>query len=223
MKEYTVRILGIDQITHDVRQFRVEKPDGFTFVPGQATSVSVNTPELRKKRRPFTFTGLNSDPFLEFIIKIYPSKQGVTAELEELKPGDELIIGNGWGAISYKGAGVFIAGGAGITPFIAIFRHLRTEGALAGNKLIFANRTRADIILESEFKEMLGEAFINILSDETDGGKYATGFIDAEFLRANISPDDENFYLCGPPPMMDSVKQHLASLGVGENAITLEL
>jgi ferredoxin-NADP reductase len=222
MREHIVRIIGIDQVTHDVRQFRVEKPDGYTFVPGQATSVSINRPELKKKRRPFTFTGLNSDPFLEFIIKIYPSNQGVTAELEELKPGDELIIGNGWGAISYKGPGVFIAGGAGITPFIAIFRHLRTEGALAGNKLIFANKTRADIILESELKEMLGEAFINILSDEKDG-VYASGFIDAGFLRANLSPDDKNFYLCGPPPMMDAVKQHLASLGVGENAITLEL
>ncbi|MFN2336832.1 MAG: hypothetical protein ABR560_07660, partial [Bacteroidales bacterium] len=93
----------------------------------------------------------------------------------------------------YKGAGVFIAGGAGITPFIAIFRHLRNEGALAGNKLIFANKTRADIILETELQEMLGEAFINILSDETDS-EYASGFIDAEFLRSNLSPDDKNFY-----------------------------
>lgn len=221
MKEHAVKIIGIKKITHDVRQFRVEKPEGYSFVPGQATSVSVNTPELRKKRRPFTFTGLESDPFLEFIIKIYPS-QGVTAELEKLKAGDELIIGNVWGAISYKGAGVFIAGGAGITPFIAIFRHLRAEGALEGNKLIFANRTRADIILESELKEMLGDAFINILSEEEEGG-YASGFITGEFLRANVTPDDKNFYLCGPPPMMDSVKGHLSDLGIGENAITLEL
>lgn len=222
MKEHAVKIIGIKKITHDVRQFRVEKPEGYSFVPGQATSVSVNIPELRKKRRPFTFTGLESDPFLEFIIKIYPSHKGVTAELGELKPGDELIIGNVWGAISYKGVGVFIAGGAGITPFIAIFRHLRAEGALEGNKLIFANRTRADIILESELKEMLGDAFINILSEEKEG-EYASGFITGEFLRANVTSDDKNFYLCGPPPMMDSVKQHLASLGVGENAITLEL
>jgi len=175
MKEHAVKIIGITQITHDVRQFRVEKPEGYSFVPGQATNVSINRPELRKKRKPFTFTGLESDPFLEFIIKIYPSHKGVTAELEKLKPGDELIIGNVWGAISYKGAGVFIAGGAGITPFIAIFRHLRAEGAVEGNKLIFANRTRADIILESELKEMLGDAFINILSEEKDG-EYASGF-----------------------------------------------
>lgn len=222
MREHTVRILGIKQITHDVRQFRVEKPDGYTFVPGQATSVSVNTPELKKKRKPFTFTGLRCDPFLEFIIKIYPSHQGVTVELAKLKPGDELVLGSVWGAITYKGRGLFIAGGAGITPFIAIFRQLRAEGALEGNKLIFANRTRADIILESELKEMLGDAFINILSDEKDE-EYATGFISGELIQAIVTPDDKNFYLCGPPPMMESVKGYLASLGIGENAITLEL
>lgn len=222
MIEHIVRITGIKQITHDVRQFRVTKPDGYTFVPGQATSVSVNTPELRKKRKPFTFTGLNSDSFLEFIIKIYPSHNGVTGELDKLKQGDELVIGSVWGAITYKGRGLFIAGGAGITPFIAIFRHLRAEGTLQGNKLIFANRTRADIILESELKEMLGDAFINILSDEKDE-EYATGFISAELIQANVNPDDKNFYLCGPPPMMEAVKQHLATLGIGENAITLEL
>jgi len=220
--EHIVRILGTDQITHDVIRFRVEKPDGYIFVPGQATSVSVNRPELRKKRRPFTFTGLNSDPFLEFIIKIYPSHQGVTAELARLKLGDELIIGNVWGAISYKGSGLFIAGGAGITPFIAIFRHLHSDGSLEGNKLIFANKTRADIILESELKEMLGAAFINILSDEKDE-EYANGFITPGFIKTNVTPDDKNFYLCGPPPMMESVKEQLLSLGIGENAISLEL
>lgn len=222
MREHIVRILDIKQITHDVMEFRVEKPDGYTFVPGQATSVSVNTPELRKKRKPFTFTGMNSNPFLEFIIKIYPSHLGVTSELARLKPGDELVIGNGWGAITYKGRGLFIAGGAGITPFIAIFRHLQTEGALEGNKLIFANKTRADIILESELKEMLGKAFINILSDEPEG-EYASGFITPGLIKVIVTPDDKNFYLCGPPPMMESVKGHLAGLGIGENAITLEL
>jgi ferredoxin-NADP reductase len=47
--------------------------------------------------------------------------------------------------------------------------------------------------------------------------------ITEEFLKANIGDSSRNFYLCGPPPMMDAVKQQLAILGVGENSITLEL
>jgi predicted ferric reductase len=71
------------------------------------------TPNLKTKR-PFTFTSLNDD-YLEFIIKIYDSNDGVTRELGELKQGDELLIHDVWGAIEYKGEGVFIAGGAGVT------------------------------------------------------------------------------------------------------------
>lgn len=223
MEEHIVKIISIEQVTHDVKRFRVEKPEGYSFVPGQATDVSINTPELKKEKRPFTFTCLNREPDLEFTIKIYPSHNGITNELGKLNPGAELIIRDVWGAISYKGRGVFIAGGAGITPFISIFRDLRMKNEITGNTLIFANKTKADIILEDELREMLGnDAFINILSDEKKNG-YFYGMITKDFLKAHIGDSNRNFYLCGPPPMMDAVKQQLANLGVGENSITLEL
>ncbi|MRR21574.1 flavodoxin reductase [bacterium] len=221
MEEHTVKITTTGSLTHDVRFFRVEKPAGYAFTPGQATDVSVNTPEQKNRKRPFTFTGQNHDPYLEFIIKIYPSHNGVTNEIEKLGPGDELIIRNAWGAISYKGPGVFIAGGAGITPFVSIFRDLRTKNLARGNRLIFANKTKADIILEEEFRELLGPDFINILSEEDHPG-YSYGMISEEFLRSVISDFNTNFYLCGPPPMMAAVKKQLTDLGVEKNSFTLE-
>ncbi len=222
MKEHFVRIISIENVTHDVKRFRIEKPEGYSFLPGQATEVSVNKPAWREEIRPFTFTCLNSDPFLEFTIKIYPSHNGVTNQLGKLVPGDELIIRDVWGAITYKGRGVFIAGGAGITPFIAIFRELRENNEVAGSKLIFANKTKADIILEQEFSSMLGADFINILSEEQADG-YFTGMISVDFLRKVVGDFNVNFYICGPPPMMDSVTGQLAELGVGESSVTLEL
>ncbi len=221
MEEHIVKIINRGRLTHDVRVFRVEKPAGYSFTPGQATDVSVNSPELKNKKRPFTFTGLNSDPYLEFIIKIYPSHKGVTSEIERLEPGDELIIRNAWGAISYKGPGIFIAGGAGVTPFVSIFRDLHAKDQLSGNRLIFANKTKEDIIMEEEFRELLGEDFINILSEEEYPG-YAYGMISEEFIKANAGDLSVNFYLCGPPPMMNALKKQLATLGVGKNSITVE-
>jgi ferredoxin-NADP reductase len=222
MEEHIVSILGIEDVTHDVKRFRVEKPKGYSFIPGQATEVSINTAEFKNERRPFTFTSLNSDTFLEFTIKIYSSRNGVTNALGQVKPGDKLIIRDVWGAITYKGKGVFIAGGAGITPFISIFRDLNTRNELAGNTLIFANKTKADIILETELRKMLGSAFINILSDEKTHGYYH-GMIDQEFLKSSISDLNGNFYICGPPPMIDAVKIQLAGLGVAEKSFTVEL
>ena len=222
MEEHIVKILSIDPVTHDVLRFRIEKPDGYSFIPGQATEVSVNTPELKDEKRPFTFTCLNSEPYLEFTIKIYPSHNGITNELGKLNPGAELIIRDVWGAISYKGKGVFIAGGAGITPFLSIFRDLRTKNEIPGNTLIFANKTKADIILESELSEMLGNAFINILSDEK-ADNYYFGMISEDFLKNHLGDLNRKFYVCGPPPMMDAILKQLANLGVGENSVTLEL
>ncbi len=221
MEEHIVRIIRIEQLTHDVKKFQVDKPQGYSFIPGQATNVSVNTPELRNKKRPFTFTGLNSDPHLEFIIKIYPSHKGVTSEMDKLSPGDEIIIRDVWGAITYKGEGVFIAGGAGITPFISIFRDLRAKNEIAGNTLIFANKTKADIILDNEFKNLSGLEYINILSDEQADGYYH-GLISEEFLKTRISNFNRRFYLCGPLPMMNALKNQLANLGVGKNSIVVE-
>jgi ferredoxin-NADP reductase len=222
MEEYIVKIINIDAVTHDVKRFKVEKPLGYSFIPGQATEVSINTPELRDKRNPFTFTCLNTEPYLEFTIKIYPSHNGVTNELGKLKPGAELIIRDVWGAISYKGKGIFIAGGAGITPFIAIFRDLEAKNEIEGNTLLFANKTKADIILEQEFRKMLGNAFINVLSDEKADG-YFYGMINKDMLKTCITDFNKRFYVCGPPPMMDAVLKQLTELGVGENSVILEL
>lgn len=222
MTEYIVKILDVEQITHDVKRFRVEKPAGYTFKPGQATGVAINTPELRKRRRSFTFTGLNEDPYLEFTIKIYPEHNGLTKDLDSAVPGTELVIGSPWGAITYKGKGVFIAGGAGITPFLSIFRDLQARNELSGNLLLFANKTRADIILEGELRGMLDGDFKNILSDEEQEG-YFSGFIGEDFLRAHISDFGVNFYLCGPPPMMRAVTDLLAVLGVDKKAVVMDL
>jgi len=221
MEEHVVKILDILMITHNVKRFRIEKPEGYSFIPGQATEVSVNIPDFRDEKRPFTFTCLNSADYLEFTIKIYPERKGVTNELGKLSTGSELIIRDVWGAISYRGAGVFIAGGAGLTPFLSILRDLHVKNRVTGNMLIFANKTRGDIILENELICMLGGAFISILSDEKAEG-YSHGHINEDFLKATIPQGTENYYLCGPPPMMDSVLTQMKHLGIDESSIIME-
>jgi cytochrome-b5 reductase len=72
--------------------------------------------------RPLTPTSLTGDGVLGFIIKRYSDDEGVTRALHRLPPGAELLLSEPFGTISYQGTGVFIAGGAGITPFMAFLR-----------------------------------------------------------------------------------------------------
>lgn len=219
--EQIVRILDIHPVTHDVKQFIIEKPDGFIFTPGQATEISINQEGWTDKRNPFTFTCLNDEHYLQFTIKIYTGHQGVTNHLGQLHVGDELILREAWGAIEYKGPGYFIAGGAGITPFIAILRQLNKEGALADNKLFFSNKTDEDIILADELKSMLGENALFTVTNQKDS-MHDQRRINADFLKAEVKDFSKHFYVCGPDAMVEEISGLLAELGADAESVVFE-
>jgi len=208
-------------LTHDVKQIKVEKPDGYSFISGQATDVAINKNEWKDEKRPFTFTSLPEDNQLEFMIKSYRDHEGVTNQIDTLAVGDELIIQDAWGAIQYKGKGVFIAGGAGITPFIGILKSLQAKGELVGNRLIFANKTAKDVILKSYFRDLLGDNFISILDKEEVSG-HEFGMIDKAFLKKHIQDFTQKFYVCGPDPMVKAVSASLKELGADPDEIVFE-
>ncbi|MFV5692134.1 flavodoxin reductase [Flavobacterium sp. LT1R49] len=221
MEKHIVKVKSVKNITHDVLQIVTTKPENYVFSPGQATEISINKTAWNDKKNPFTFTSLPENDYLEFTIKTYPSHKGVTNELLKLKKDDELIVHEVFGYIAYKGEGVFIAGGAGVTPFISIFRDLQSKNKIGNNTLIFANKTKADIILESEFKKILGINFITILSEEKLDG-YANGQITKDFIKTNSDTSDKLFYLCGPPPMMEAIEKQLIDLKVSKKSIVKE-
>ena len=219
--ETIVKVISTEYVTHNVRQFRLEKPPGFTFSPGQATELSINTEAWRDKKNPFTFTCLTDAPYLEFVIKIYPERQGVTDQLGKLNVGDTLILREAWGAIEYKGPGYFIAGGAGITPFIAILRTLKRDGKVADNKLFFSNKTDRDVILEIELKSILGENAHFTISRQVDS-KHDRRRIDEQFLKSEVSDFKKHFYICGPDPMVMELRETLEKLGATTDALVFE-
>jgi ferredoxin-NADP reductase len=221
MNQHIVRINSIRHITHDVLKIVTEKPRHYNFTPGQATEISINREGWKNEKRPFTFTCLPQHDYLEFSIKTYPLHKGVTNQLLQLKKNDELIVHDVFGAIAYQSEGVFIAGGAGVTPYICIFRYLKSKNKIGDNKLIFANKTQGDIILEDEFKALLGKNFINILSDEKVEG-YAHGQITEGFIKDYVSDPEKNIYICGPPPMMEAIEKFLSNLHINKNMIVKE-
>ncbi len=219
--ELIVKIISIQEVAHNVRRFRLEKPAGYTFIPGQATQISINKPLWRDEKRPFTFTSLKEDPYLEFTIKRYPDHHGVTDQLHQLAPGDELVLRDVWGAIEYKGPGYFIAGGAGITPFLAILHQLHKEEKLQGNTLFFSNKTSADVIDEQELRTMLGGNVEFILTNGSGEG-YTKGTIDEAFLKQRVKDFGRHFYICGPEPMILVLSGILTGLGALPDAVVFE-
>lgn len=215
-----VKIRSIKSLTHDVLQIVADRPTGLKFTPGQAVDVSINKDPWQKELRPFTFVSQPEDDQIEFNIKTYTDHKGVTNELRSLKVGDELLIGEVFGNIHYEDEGIFLAGGAGLTPMLSIIFSLNRKSKLGNNKLIFANKTKGDIIREDELRKMLGKNFINILSNEEVPG-YEHGYVSADLIKKNLG-NAKYFYVCGPKPFQNAVKDQLKSLGVNDDHVIWE-
>lgn len=224
---HKVKILLTEFVTHDVKRIITEKPKGYKFTPGQATEVTINKPKWKNERRPFTFTSLNDDLVLEFTIKgyakaKYPNHDGMTEAIHKLVAGDELLIDDPWGTIKYKGPGVFIAGGAGLTPFIAILKELSRKDKLKGNKLIFSNKTAKDVIVENQLRAMFekSDLILTLTREKVTGYEY--GRVDKIFLNKHVKNFDQNFYVCGPGKMVVGVREILSKLGANVDTIVFE-
>ncbi len=220
---YKLKIINIKSITHDVKQFELEKPESYHFKPGQATDVSIDKDGWRNAKQPLCFTSMDDDRYLQFIIKNYPDRHDVTEQIDSLEVGDAFIIDDPWGGIQYKGPGVFLAGGAVVAPFIAILRKLYQEGNIRGNRLMFFNKADKDIILYDELRKMLGNQFVNVITYKpTFDHIFLDGYFDKNFLKKQINDFSQSFYVCGPPAFTNSMLDYLQTLGAKPNYLIFD-
>jgi Flavodoxin reductases (ferredoxin-NADPH reductases) family 1 len=217
---YDLKILDTSYVTHNVKRFVLEKPADFSYIPGHSTHLAVNMPGWEDQWRSFTFTSLNSWDYLEFIIKIYDDHNGVTQQLGKLNAGTSIRMKDVFGTIDYKGPGIFIAGGTGITPFIAIFRALYYSGNMRNVGLFYSNHYHNDVILHQELTQMLGKSYANFFSKEGVIG-FGEKRIDRDFLVKAIGDFDRRFYVCGPETFVDDVSRYLMELGARMDAIII--
>lgn len=216
--EYGSVLLMKEFVTHDVLRFVLARPESLNFEPGQGVNLAIDEDGWRDLTRPFTPTSTAADGVVEFIIKIYPEHEGVTDRLAQLEPGAGLLISGERGHIRYKGPGVFIAGGSGITPFLAILRHLRSNGSLDRHALIFANKHPQDVICEKELRDGFGDRGVFVV-EEGAGPGYEEGRVDGDLLGRHVRNFDQHFYLCGPKPFNRAVGATLREFGAAPEAL----
>jgi len=217
---HDLTLRSIEPVTHDTHHLVFDRPDGFEYKPGQGVELSLLKAGWEDEGRPFTPVTLPHEETLEFVIKSYPEHDGVTEQIGKLSPGDKVRIKGPFGAISDEGPGVFIAGGAGVTPMIAILRNrLDENGTLDGSTLVFANKTADDIIWRDKFEAMDGLTTAFVV--DSPGADVPQQRLTRDYLRQFVEPETR-CYLCGPPPMMEAVRTALQDIGVGSDQIVEE-
>jgi ferredoxin-NADP reductase len=217
---HQITLKAKQQLTPDTNRYVFDRPDGLEFEPGQATEMTLMKDGWRDEARPFTFTSLPEDKQLEFVIKSYPDHDGMTEQLAKIAPGDAVEIKAPFGAISDHGPGVFIAAGAGITPFIPILSQHAAAGKMDCT-LLYSNKTQADIILRDTWERMDGLKAVFTVTDE-EGRDLPNAMIDKAFLQEHVESFAQTFYLCGPPEFVEDVRTALKELGADADKIITE-
>ena len=217
---YAVKLLKKEKLTHDVLGLVLERPTAYDFAPGQYLEFTLDRAGRPSEKTALSFTGLNSDRELHLALKTHLEKEDITAHIKRLEEGAMLQISDPKDEVVYRGPGVFIAGGTGITPFMSIFRQLDKDGKLDGNMLLYANKRGEDICFEGELYTMFGTDFISILALE-DRPRNATGLIDVGFIEKHVKDLEQPFYVCGPEPFVNDVVDVLKEVGVAKSRMFL--
>jgi len=153
-----------------------------------------------------------------------------------LKQGDKVTISGPYGEFFIKDTEremVYIGGGAGMAPMRSHLFHL-FHTLKTGRKVSFwyGARSVREMFYDNHFKS-IEEKFPNFtyrvaLSEpmEEDNWTGSTGFIHQvlhdEYLNDHDDPNEVEYYMCGPPPMINACDKMLDSLGVDREMIAYD-
>lgn len=223
-----LRVAHIDRETPDVKTFRFVACHGggipFSYLPGQFLTLTLPIAE-KPIRRSYT---ISSSPtqgyYCEITVKREEHGAGSRYLHDQLKVGDTIEVQAPSGRFCFTGEEadsiVLIAGGVGITPMMSVTRAL-TDMAWHGDiYFIVTCHDPVHFIFETELMRLEERhenlhVFAAMSRLEHDINSYRKGRLSRELLAEWVPEiESKRIHICGPPAMMDAVKNMLAELDV---------
>jgi len=202
---------------------------GMNFKPGQSAWLTLGDTPFSIQQHPFSIASSSSNPgHLEFVIK---EAGDFTHHLSKVKPGEKAFLEGPYGVFTMdptaKRRAVFIVGGIGITPILSMIRSRLDQRNQSPMWLIYANKSEEEIIMRNTVEaltEKLPLQVIHVLSDPSDDWMGESGYVDGDVLDDYLPEDAEDidYFVCGPPPMMDLVEAELQKRGVNSRRLYSE-
>jgi predicted ferric reductase len=224
-------VTEVARLNHDTWNLKLKPPgELFSYLPGQFAFLTLYRQGEKPREHPFTISSSPSDrEYISFTIK---ESGDFTNTIGATKPGELARVEAPFGRFSYLRLPAFdrlvmIAGGVGITPMLSCLRHIAKSGVARPLMLIWANKTKDDIFLESELSELIAALpdlkAHHVLSRQPDYDGL-TGHLDRNLLLKLIPNPTRNTHimLCGPIAMMKSVREEIRKAGIPRSRIHTE-
>jgi propane monooxygenase reductase subunit len=230
IQEATAEVVSNEAVTHDMRHLvlRLTEPEEFRFFPGQYLDIKVpGTDETRS----FSMANITTKDggLLEFVIKVYPDGLFSHYLDSQLKVGDRLELSGPFGVFTLREGNdielVFVGGGAGMAPILALLRSMVARGIDRKATYYYGARGRKDLCFENELRALEDElpsfTFVPALSEPADGDDWdgETGLITDVVKRLAGDLKGAHAYVCGPPPMVEAAMVMLTAAGVDEKRV----
>lgn len=234
------RVWKITRESATIASFQLEPADGAVAIPhlaGQHLPIRVQLPGAeRPVIRTYTLSVAPSDPFYRISVK----RDGAVSRYlhDHVRAGDLIEARAPAGDFTIdareKRPAVLLAAGVGVTPMIAMARHLLFEGfrtrGIRRTWIFQAARTRAERAFDEELSALVeasqGAIHLTRILSDTEGADPddydLLGRLDMDALRTELPFDDYDFYLCGPPAFMQAVYDGLRGLNIADTRIHAE-
>jgi len=235
MSVHDVRLKRRETVAEGTMAFYFAKPPTFQHQAGQSLLLTlIDPPETDSEgdARTFTIASAPHEPELMIatrmrdtafkrVLKAAPI--GTTVRVDG--PNGEMVLHD-----DALRPAVFLAGGIGITPFLAMTRYAANQRLPHHVYLFYSNRQPEDAAFLAELQEMERRnpnyRLIATMAEpekSAHGWSGETGFIRREMLERYL-PDISSpmYYFAGPPPMTMAMQKMLEDIGIAEGAMHYE-
>jgi propane monooxygenase reductase subunit len=220
-----MRVETIEELTHDIRRLVLSGPE-LKYKPGQYCDLKIPDSE---DVRSFSMANLPCGE-LEFMIKVYPDgKFSSLLSSGTLQEGHELEVTGPYGVFTLREKSdrplLFIGGGAGMAPILALLRAMAERGSERPAVYYYGARGPSDLFHLDELHELEQRLpnfrFVPALSEAGDDANWdgERGLITDVVARCEDKLSEVDAYLCGPPPMVDAAMGMLDANGVPESRV----
>ncbi|MGF1671594.1 MAG: ferric reductase-like transmembrane domain-containing protein [Balneolaceae bacterium] len=194
---------------------------GMRFKAGQFAWITFGDSPFKLQQHPFT---MSSPPEVKDKIRFTIKKLGdFTSEIDKIKNGSTAFIEGPYGNftldVSSAEHNIFIAGGIGITPLISMLESINLRNNPLKFTLIYGTPSIDKTPFYEDLKslsESMNLKVVHVFEEPPADWKGETGFITEEIIKKYI-PDDVHsceYFICGPPPMMDVAEKALREWGL---------
>ena len=222
-----VKVVGRTDITPDLLTMWIEKPEGYTFKPGQYCTIGRDGIE-----RAYSIVSAPHEESLELFVELVPPPIGnLTPKLWELKPGDSVTIRPRAKGVFVMDPGppnqLLVSTVTGVVPYVSIIRDYLYHGRQGNGFYVLQGASYVDeFVYDGEFTRLASEhpdliTYVPTISRPTEernaGWQGETGRVNTIVGRyvekLGLAPEDTLVYACGHPGMIEDVKERTLPRG----------